>query len=179
MKRLQTSILSFVIALVLLIAGGSDATAQNAYYSTAGTSSISPDVAEVKGVVDQFSRMWETQDMDIFDELIANDSDIVIIGTDRAEFIIGFDDYRDTRMRQFDSFNNVEHSVKEQTIHVSDQGNVGWFTTIYDMFLIDSEEKPIKLDGIRVSGVVERRDGRWQIVHLHTSMPVEGQAAEY
>lgn len=153
--------------------------AQDMYHSRVESVSISPELAEVKGLVDQFSRMWETQDLEMFDQLIADDPNIVVLGTDQAEFIIGIEEYRELRQRQFDSFNNVEHTVQEQTIRLSQSGDVAWFTTIYDMFLIDASEQPLSFEGIRSSGVLERRDEGWRIVHLHTSLPVDGQAAEY
>ncbi len=133
---------------------------------------------EVAEALRRFGRMWEDENMDTFDALVANDPEMIIIGTDTAEYIIGFDAFREAREQQFASFENVEYNVDEQTIGVAESGNVAWFTQRFDLFLL-AQKNPVSLEDIRVTGVLEKRDGRWQIVQLHTSVPVAGQAAEY
>jgi ketosteroid isomerase-like protein len=129
-------------------------------------------------VLKQFGRMWESEDMDTFDRIIARDAEMVVIGTDAAEFIVGYEDFRKARAAQFASFENVEFNVKGRSLDVSESGAVAWFTEQFDLFTV-AEGDPVSLEDLRLSGVMEKRDGQWQMVQLHTSMPVEGRAAEY
>ena len=128
--------------------------------------------------LDQFGRMWEDENMDTFDRLIARDADMVIIGTDEGEYVVGYEAFRRTRQQQFDAFENVEFYVKNQHIKLSKMGNVAWFTEMFDLFTL-AEGSPVSLENLRLSGVMEKRGDQWKIVQLHTSVPVAGQAAEY
>lgn len=131
-----------------------------------------------EAVIDRFGYMWEGEDMDTFDEIIAQDPDMIVIGTDTAEYIIGYEDFRQIRQEQFDSFENVEFSVNNRDVRLSQGGTVAWFSEVFDLFIM-AEDNPVHLRDLRLSGVLEKRDGDWKIVQLHTSVPIAGQAAAY
>lgn len=139
---------------------------------------MTPEFLEVKNAIHRFGRMWEDEDMATFDSLIAKDADMVIIGTDDAEYMVGFANFREAREKQYASYENVEFNVYNQHIKLSQSGDVAWFTETFDLFLI-AQGNPVSLQGIRLSGVLEKRNGNWKVVQLHTSVPVQGQAAEY
>jgi ketosteroid isomerase-like protein len=42
-----------------------------------------------------------------------------------------------------------------------------------------SGAEAVSLEGMRVTSVLEKRQGKWLIVHFHYSMPVAGQAIKY
>ena len=142
------------------------------------SASESPEMQEVQDVLTRFGRMWEDEDMETFEEIIAHDPEMVVIGTDTSEYIVGYEPFKKARKQQFESFENIEFNVQERAVQLAETGTVAWFTEVYDVFLM-AQDQPVSLDDIRVSGVMEKRDGAWVIVHLHTSVPVRGQAAEY
>jgi len=133
---------------------------------------------KVKAVIDRFGRMWEDEDMEAFANVVAQDADILIIGTDSAEVWQGYDAYRKARERQYESFENVEFNVYDQQIRMSEDGTVAWFVETFDLVTI-AQGNPVILEGIRLTGVLEKRRGYWRIVQLHNSVPILGQAAEY
>lgn len=133
---------------------------------------------KVKAVIDRFGRMWEDEDMEAFANIVAQDADIIIVGTDSAEVWQGYEAYRDARQRQYESFENVEFNVYDQQIRMSEGGTVAWFSETFDLVTI-AQGNPVSLEGIRLTGVLEKRRGYWRIVQLHNSVPVLGQAAEY
>lgn len=143
-----------------------------------GYAPSSEEEAAALRTLEQFGRMWESENMNTFDRIIADDADMVVIGTDAAEFIVGFDAFRQAREKQFEAFENVEFNVNSRTLKLSESGEVAWFTEQFDLFTI-AEGEPVSLEDLRLSGVMERRDGHWRIVQLHTSVPVPGRAAEY
>jgi len=61
---------------------------------------------------------------------------------------------------------------------MSSHGGVAWFSTVLDMGVSVGSEVA-SLRGLRTTGVLEKRDGNWVIVQLHTSVPVAGQQIEY
>lgn len=65
-----------------------------------------------------------------------------------------------------------------EDIKVADLGNVARFSEIMD-FSVASKGESINAKGIRIAGVLEKRDGNWVFVQYHFSIPVAGQAVEY
>ncbi len=139
---------------------------------------LSEEVMAVKKVVDRFGQMWEDENMNTFSRIIAHDPNMVVIGTDTAEYIVGYEQFRQIRQEQFEAFDNIEFYVEDQRIRLSESSDVAWFSEKFTLFTT-TEDTSIFLDGLRLSGVLERRDGAWRIVQLHTSVPVAGQAVEY
>ena len=165
-----------VVAVVSLITGGCHTDPNDNVGPS--PSEIQAAHAEVADVVERFGRMWEDEDMRTFDQIVAHDDDLVVIGTDAAERIIGFEAYRESRRRQYESFENIEFDVLKRDIKLSHDGRAAWFAEEFNLFLL-AQGEPISLDGLRVTGGLEKRDSVWVIVQLHYSVPVAGQAAEY
>jgi uncharacterized protein (TIGR02246 family) len=171
---LSSLALSLLLAAGPLAAMGQDTTAS----PPPDPEAYSGELQNVKAVVDAFGRMWEEEDLETFDRIIARDDDMVVIGTDSAEFVVGYEAFREARQAQYEAFENVDFNVQQQDIKLSESGTVAWFSETFDLFTVASG-KQVNLDGLRVTGVLEKRDGQWKIVQLHTSVPVPGQAAEY
>jgi hypothetical protein len=165
-------------ALALLLAGCQPAFDKSKNAPAPTNEEIVQARAEVDDLVNRFGRMWEDEDMATFDQIVAHDKDLVIIGTDAAEQIIGYDTYRELRERQFASFENVEFDVRNRVIKVGVDARSAWFSEEFDLFLL-AQGNPVSLEGMRLTGGLEKRDTSWVIVQLHTSVPVPGQAAEY
>jgi hypothetical protein len=55
---------------------------------------------------------------------------------------------------------------------------VAWFSAHAD-WTISMQGQSMTMTGLRMTGVLERRDGRWLHAQFHLSKPVEGQAVEY
>lgn len=134
--------------------------------------------ADVEEVVERFGRMWEDEDMETFAAIVANDADLVVVGTDAAEQIVGYDAYRELRRRQFASFENVEFDVRNRVIKIGSNATSAWFSEEFNLFMM-AQGNPVSLEGLRLTGGLEKRGDDWVIVQLHTSVAVPGQAAEY
>ena len=133
--------------------------------------------ARVKDVVDQITGVLETEDMEQLSQITANNEDIVIFGTDADERIVGWPDLKKLMQKQFATTETKKISVRDQVIKLHDSGQVAWFSQRAD-WQISIQGKDFQLDGVRISGVLEKRDGRWVNVQLHYSLPVAGSAVE-
>jgi len=79
-----------------------------------------------------------------------------------AEFERGFDLWMDPR------FEATKTEVRNFRCHLSQSGEVAWFSAILDdCYTWDGE--PGCWKDTRWTGVLEKRDGRWQIVQMHFS----------
>ena len=134
--------------------------------------------AAATAVVNQFLHVWETEDIDLLSKTFAHDPDMVLYGTDAAEVFVGYEALRDNLVAQFESYEGSRVAVRNQVVKVHASGQVAWFSELVD-FRVTVGGEPVSVDGMRFTGVLEKRDGTWQIVQFHGSVPVAGQAVEY
>ena len=134
--------------------------------------------AGAKAVVDQFNKIFESEDMAAFDRVFAHDADAVSFGTDAAERFVGYDALRKSVEEQFASFDGSKLAVRDEVVKASRGGDAAWFSEVVD-WDTKAGGQPVSLKGCRFTGVLEKRDGAWKVVQFHASMPVQGQAAQY
>jgi ketosteroid isomerase-like protein len=134
--------------------------------------------AGAKAVVDQFNKIFESEDMAAFDRVFAHDADAVSFGTDAAERFVGYDALRKSVEAQFASFDGSKLTVRDEVVKASRGGDAAWFSEVVD-WDTKAGGQPVNLKGCRFTGVLEKRDGAWKVVQFHASMPVQGQAAQY
>ena len=134
--------------------------------------------AMVKVVLAQLIQASETEDLELYSKIFAHDADMVNFGTDAAERIVGWEAFKELIQKQFAASETSKLSVKDQVIKVHDSGKVAWFSEIIDWEII-SQGQVLKFEGLRATGVLEKRNGNWVCIQLHYSVPVEGQALQY
>jgi len=127
--------------------------------------------AKVKTVVDQFTQVWETEDVELFSRIMAHDADMVNFGSDAPEHFVGWEALKEAVEQMFPSFENTKIAVKDQVIKVHPSGHVAWFSQIWDWDLVVGGQ-PVRLEGCRFTGVLEKRNGNWVFVQFHNSIPV-------
>lgn len=141
------------IALLLLsLAGTVPAAAQ---------ASAADSVAAVLGA---FARGSEEKNVAGLDSLVAPDAWVRII--EGAGVNEGWVDYRDhhlvPELAEFENFRYRYFAIEPQV-----RGAVAWAPFRYDL-AADTPRGHVEVEG-RGTAVLERRGGRWVIVHLHTS----------
>lgn len=123
-----------------------------------------PAVAEVRAVVASVGAGMEAGDFDALDQLFVSDRGLHII--EGAGVNHGWADYRDNHLKpELEGFRNFSyqwHSIEPQV-----SGETAFAAFRYDLSA-ETERGEIEIEG-RGSIVLERRDGRWMVVHLHTS----------
>lgn len=118
----------------------------------------------VTGVLTAFASLTQDKNVAGLDTLVAPDSWVQIIegaGMDR-----GWADYRDhhlvPELAEFTNFRYRYFTVAPQI-----RGAVAWASFQYEL-AADTPRGHVEIEG-RGTAVLERRGGRWMIVHLHTS----------
>jgi len=134
--------------------------------------------AAVKVVLDKMEQAMTSKDMESFASIFAHDADMVNFGTDATERWVGWDALKSSVEQQFAAFDNMQMTVRDQVIKVGAGGNVAWFSQLMDWNLETGGEK-MSLKDLRLTGVLEKRAGKWLFVQIHFSVGIAGQAAEY
>ena len=123
-----------------------------------------PAVAEGRAVIASVGAGMEAGDFDALDQLFVSDRGLHII--EGAGVNHGWADYRDNHLKpELEGFRNFSyqwHSIEPQV-----RGETAFAAFRYDLSA-DTDRGAIEIEG-RGSIVLERRDGHWMVVHLHTS----------
>jgi len=134
--------------------------------------------AAVSSALDQLDQAYETENLELFSKVMAPDPDMVIFGTDAAEKFIGYESAAESMKKQFESYEDSKVTSRERSVKVHKSGEVAWFSELWDVSG-KAQGQPYALEGMRVTGVLEKRDGNWVVVQWHASIPVSGQAVKY
>jgi len=73
-------------------------------------------------------------------------------------------------VQQFDELENILISIRDQKIKINKSGTTAWFSQILNYNYIYQDET-MSFEGIRFTGVLEKRDGNWVLVQGHLSVP--------
>ena len=133
---------------------------------------------QVKMVIDDFIVAHETKDLDLLSSCFSDKPDILILGTDSDELWVDQKSMVDAQRRAYDTFDKVKLSVREKVLKMDKSGKTSWFYMKVDWF-VESKGEKYKFDDVRTTGVLEKIGGKWWIVQIHTSLPVEGKAVSY
>ena len=125
---------------------------------------------EIALVLEKYVIANEDQRIDLVEEIWADDENIVAIGTSSDEILAGWKAIKRTIQKQFDTFSNTYISLTNQKINVNNTGNTAWFSAILNYNFI-RDTIPMSYEGIRSTGVLEKRGGKWVIVQSHMSIP--------
>jgi len=124
----------------------------------------------VELVLEKYIIANEDQKIELAEEIWADDEEIVAFGTNSDEKLVGWKAIKNIIQKQFDAFSNTYISVEDQKININKSGNTAWFSELVSYnFIYDSI--PLSYEGVRFTGVLEKRDGKWVIVQSHMSIP--------
>jgi uncharacterized protein (TIGR02246 family) len=140
-----------------------------------GTRSMKADAkieAEVKAVLTNLTDSYQKRDLEGLMACFAPDSDTVFYGTGADEKRIGPAEIQIQAQRDWAQTEAI--SMALDWISVSAAGPVAW-AAVDGAFKIRAGGQAFTMPA-RVTFVLEKRGGRWLVVHGHFSAPAVGQA---
>ena len=146
----------FILILVLLLSVSCEQKAD-----------IEAERAAVKAVLDGYVASIEDEDMELYAKNVAHDPEMVNYGGFGGP-IIGWDALKQVIENQNASLSETKIKVNDMAIHVSENGKLAWATCLWSLKAMMGEN-PIDLP-VRCTWILEKRDGKWIIVHFHKSM---------
>ena len=120
----------------------------------------------VREALMQSAAGFEKGDMTVLNKVWANDESVTVFESGHANY--GWVDYRDHHlMPEMKEMKNTKYTLSD--IKVKLAGTTAWATFKY---AISPDVGARHVDGGGLgTAVLEKRDGRWQIVHWHSSAP--------
>ncbi len=107
---------------------------------------------------------FERNDLAMLNRVWANDESVTVFESGHANY--GWADYRDHHLvPEMADFKNTKYTLTDIKPHIA--GNTAWATYKYTL-TADFKGRKVDTGGLGTA-ILEQRDGRWQIVHSHTS----------
>ena len=126
---------------------------------------------EVRATLQRLTDGFRSRDLTAFAECFAPDADVVLYGTGADEKRIGLEQIRTQVQRDWAQSESAVMLFGWTS--VSAAGSVAWAAIEGEFkFRAGGQDGTIP---VRVSMVLEKRDGRWLILHAHFSTPAATQ----
>jgi ketosteroid isomerase-like protein len=114
----------------------------------------------------------KTKDLNLLYGVIANDTNFLEVHPD-GKVVRGFNDFKKAEAFWMSpDFKAVRYQIKDLSINISESGSVAWWSCILDD-INEWKGQPSSWENTRWTGVLEKRNGKWQIVQQHFSFACE------
>lgn len=128
------------------------------------------DEAAVRDALMKSATSFEKNDIAMASQVWANDESLTVFESGHANY--GWADYRDHHLvPEMGEMKNTKYAFSDIKINLA--GKTAWATFKYTISAdVGEPGKSRHVDGAGLgTAVLEQRDGRWQIVHWHSSAP--------
>lgn len=125
------------------------------------------ETSEVKVTVDRLYMALQKEDMTALSAIFAHDEDIVIFGLGPNERYTGWEAVKDMFQGQMDATEGLQTTLADQLIKVSNGGTGAWVSSL-NRVTGQAGENRLEAN-YRNTIVLEKRGGKWLIVHIHMS----------
>jgi ketosteroid isomerase-like protein len=133
----------------------------------------------VAKVIDNNIAWFKDKDFELLFGTYTHGPDLFMYQLDTASTIKGFEAFKNYSAGwKNPDVKYAGHKLHELNIHFSQAGDTSWFDALLeDCFKV--KDRPAKCYTTRVTGVLEKRAGRWLIVQQHFSLPAEKIAEDW
>lgn len=138
------------------------------------TVNVEAEKAAIRSVLDNYVKAVESEDIELYGKVVANDPDMVNFGTDASERIVGWDALRKTIQAQFVALPGTKITVSDVTVNILSGGRSAWATSLWVFkATVAATGQAIEIPA-RCTWVLEKREAGWVIVHFHKSVGTTG-----
>ena len=160
--------LKFGGALLAILAIAVATVVSNGYRRT--TFGQSSDEAAVREALLKSASSFEKNDLATATQVWANDESLTVFESGHANY--GWADYRDNHLGpEMREMKNTKYAFSDIRVHLA--GKTAWATFKYTIsadVTDNGRQRHVDGGGLGTS-VLEQRDGKWRIVHWHSSAP--------
>lgn len=127
--------------------------------------------SEVTSTLKQMFDAYQKRDLTDMLAVVAPDKDVLVIGSGADERSLGPEEFGKSAKR--DWAQSEASSINLRDTKVAMAGGVAWFAADVT-FQFTIERKRSELPG-RLTGVMEKREGKWLLMQMHFSIPSSQQ----
>ena len=135
--------------------------------------------AAVAKVIENNIAWFKSKDFGLLFSTYADGPELFMYQLDTSSTIRGFQEFK----KYSEGWKNPEvryggHKLHELNVHLSRAGDVSWFEALLED-CAQFKDRPIRCFTTRLTGVLEKRGGRWVIVQQHFSLPADKIAEDW
>jgi ketosteroid isomerase-like protein len=136
--------------------------------NTENQSDSSSEVKQIERAIHHSIGWAKNKDFQLLYNTIANDSNYIEVDPGPG-LIKGIDEFRKSEaFWSSPDFKAIRYDIRDLVINLSGSGDVACFYCMLDD-INEWKGQPASWENTRWTGVLEKRDGRWQIVQMHFS----------
>jgi hypothetical protein len=173
MKKLNIKI---PLTLILISIFSCNFNVGNDYRETKDNINMVSVESEVKDVIATTLNFFQTGNIEDAKAVFSNDA--VLIGTDEAEYLTGWEEIEPSIIAQLAVIKDAKFDTRDLNINISSSGDMAAYTCIID-FSFTAGGEPSIIENVRYSGVIKKIDEVWKSTQVHWSIGLAGQAVEY
>jgi len=114
----------------------------------------------------------KTKDLGLLYSVVANDTNFIEVHPE-GKVVRGFNEFKKAETFWMSpDFKAVRYQIEDLSINISVSGTVAWWFCILDD-INEWKGQPASWEDTRWTGVLEKRNGKWQIVQQHFSFACE------
>jgi len=153
---------SFMIRLRLIVS------LSLALFSIAATTAAASESSDPESAIRRMVRANAEKDLPTLSRLMAHDADIISYGVAGRKYV-GWPELEQGIRDEFANAQKLEIPIHELTVWT--KGNLAWYAMELDYirYVTDGAELKRTVLPMRETGVLERRDGGWQLLSWHES----------
>ena len=134
---------------------------------------IQEEKASIRKVLDKYVKSIVDEDMSLYSEIVAQDSNMINVGGSvNLSWIEGWTQLKEVMNGQNDAFSETEINVTKERIFISPTGRNAWAVTFWDLKTVISDGNKYLLP-LRCTWVLQKRDNKWIIISFHKSFGVK------
>jgi uncharacterized protein (TIGR02246 family) len=161
------------LAIMLCLAFGCKQQGEEAAEESAADVEI--EKTNIRTVLEQYVEAWKTLNIDLFSQIFSHDADMSLFDTQRK--YVGWEAFKEMLLSSFELMSDVNITFRDYSIKVHRSGTAAWISAYEDATWI-FQDQPGEAKGMRVTWVLEKREGRWVIVQGHWSVSEEVEESE-
>ncbi len=138
--------------------------------ATTNESEKRPDTQAVRSILDKYSKACESKDYESFSSVFAHDPDIVMISTFIPDRFVGWKSVAAVfkALSSSEDILKVRHNNIQIKLFAS--GKAACLTCNQDA-IMTYQGKPFTFEDVRMTWVLENKEGQWRVIHAHWSLP--------
>ena len=134
---------------------------------------VQKEKTSVKKILDDYVKSIVDEDMSLYSEIVAHDSNMINVGGGvNLSWIEGWEQLKEVMNGQNDAFSETEIDVTKEKIFISPTGKDAWAVTLWDLKTVLSDGNTYLLP-LRCTWILQKRDNKWIIVSFHKSFGVK------
>ena len=128
------------------------------------------EITAAKELLDKYIQAFQMRNLALASEVYAHDSDLIVYGSSPSDRRLGWAETEEYLRKYFAAVDRIEIALQERSIKFHKSGDVSWFAQVL-RWTETEKGKTYTMEGLRITGVLEKRDRGWVIVQLHASGP--------